>query len=248
MRAILEPGGVPLGDRASRAIPAPSTTANYQRQPCVTRRFGHAIEPQRLYLPFSAHPEVLGSTFFCPPVPAPQKPLPFHRSAQFSRRELSGPSPRARLSGIHLEFSMSRIPANAASPFLRGLNDRRTGQNHSGRAGLQHAGGAAATVGLATLSAAGAGAAGAGAGALTGYAGMASAVSTLGLGGVTTGAASAIGATAASGAALTGAAATSAVVAAAGGPIVAAGLVIGGVGVVGYGVYQLGRSIGNWFF
>jgi len=67
MRAILEPGGVLPGDRENRTTPAPTATANYQRHPCVTRRSRQALEPQRLNLPFSAHPEVLESTFFCPP-------------------------------------------------------------------------------------------------------------------------------------------------------------------------------------
>ena len=98
MRAILEPGGVSPRDRSNRATPAPIPTANYQRHSCVTRRFRQALEPQRLYLPFSAPPEVLGSTIFCPPVPAPPKtaPVPPLR-AVFATRTVRSVPPCASL-------------------------------------------------------------------------------------------------------------------------------------------------------
>ncbi len=73
----------------------------------------------------------------------------------------------------------------------------------------------------------------AGAGNLAGYAGIASAVSQLGLGGLTTTLASVLG----SGA--TGAAATAVVTSAVGGPLVMAGLLTGGTAVTAYGSYKL---------
>ena len=73
----------------------------------------------------------------------------------------------------------------------------------------------------------------AGAGALSGYAGMASAVSELGLGSVTTAIAGGIGST------TSGAAATAVVTSAVGGPLVMAGFIVGGVGLVTYGVFSL---------
>jgi hypothetical protein len=84
----------------------------------------------------------------------------------------------------------------------------------------------------------------AGAGNLAGYAGLASAVSSLGLGGVTTAIASALG----SGA--VGAAATSVVVSAVGGPAVMTALLVGGAGMSVYGGAKLferiALSMGNW--
>ncbi len=120
-----------------------------------------------------------------------------------------------------------------------GLRDGAAGEDHAARAAIRHGTGAAAVVGISAASAAAAGA-----GALTGYAGMAAAVSTLGLGGVTTTLASAAGITAASGASLAGAAATTALTAAVGGPVVAAGLVVGVVAATGYGLYRTAHWIG----
>ena len=78
-------------------------------------------------------------------------------------------------------------------------------------------------------------AAAAGAGTLTGYAGIASAVSQLGLGGVTTAVAGFMGSHAA------GAAATSLVTSAIGGPLVMGALLIGGAGFVGFEAVNLGK-------
>lgn len=104
---------------------------------------------------------------------------------------------------------------------------------------------AAGTIGAATVSAAAAGA-----GSLAGYAGMASAVSSLGLGSVTTAGASLLGYSG-----LTGAAATAACTAAVGGPLIMGGLVAGVVGATGYGLYKgagyasdclKNTSVGRW--
>ena len=87
-------------------------------------------------------------------------------------------------------------------------------------------------------------AAAAGAGNLTGYAGIASAISNLGLGGLTTTLAGALGSNA------TGAAATAVVTSAVGGPMVMAGLLVGGTAVTVYGSSKLALFIadklGKW--
>lgn len=87
-------------------------------------------------------------------------------------------------------------------------------------------------------------AAAAGAGNLTGYAGIASAVSNLGLGGLTTTLASALGSSA------TGAAATAVVTSAVGGPLVMAGLLVGGTAATVYGSSKLAvfiaGKLGEW--
>lgn len=84
-------------------------------------------------------------------------------------------------------------------------------------------------------------AAAAGAGSLAGYAGMASAVSSLGLGGATTAIAGAMGSS------VSGAAATAVVTSALGGPVIAGAILTGGAGlIVGGAVYitwQLGKKI-----
>lgn len=87
-------------------------------------------------------------------------------------------------------------------------------------------------------------AAAAGAGSLSGYAGIASAVSSLGLGGLTTTLASALGSSA------TGAAATAVVTSAVGGPVVMAGLLVGGTAATVYGSSKLAifisEKLGEW--
>lgn len=92
--------------------------------------------------------------------------------------------------------------------------------------------GAAAT---ATVTGAISSASAAGAGALSGYAGIASAVSQLGLGGLTSAAAGMMGSSA------TGAAATSVVTSAVGGPIVMGALIVGGTGAAAFGTYKAGE-------
>lgn len=80
----------------------------------------------------------------------------------------------------------------------------------------------------------------AGAGALTGYAGIAGAVSSLGLGGVTTAIAGAMGSSA------TGAAATAVVTSAVGGPVVMGAILVGGTAAASYGIYKGGQALWKW--
>lgn len=89
----------------------------------------------------------------------------------------------------------------------------------------------------ATLKVAGAvqGASLAGAGSLAGYAGLASAVSQLGLGSAMTTVAGLLGSNVA------GAAATSVVTATVGGPVVMGAILVGGLALTEYGVYELGQ-------
>ena len=75
---------------------------------------------------------------------------------------------------------------------------------------------------------------------MTGYAGMASTVSSLGLGSVTTSVAGAMGSSA------TGAAATAVVTSAVGGPLVMLGIIVAGSAGIGYGVYKGGQAIYSW--
>lgn len=95
----------------------------------------------------------------------------------------------------------------------------------------------------AVISGAIASASAAGAGNLAGYAGMASAVSQLGLGGITTTIAGMMGSSA------TGAAATAVVTSAIGGPVVMGAVIVGGTSLATYGTYELGKfaikNIGN---
>ncbi|MCT7982398.1 hypothetical protein NG796_03740 [Laspinema sp. A4] len=83
-----------------------------------------------------------------------------------------------------------------------------------------------------------------GAGNLAGYAGIASAVSQLGLGGLTTTLASALGSS------VTGAAATAVVTSAVGGPLVMAGLLTAGTAATTYGTYKMSvfvaEKLGDW--
>lgn len=92
-------------------------------------------------------------------------------------------------------------------------------------------GAAAATTVTGAISSASA----AGAGALSGYAGIASAVSQLGLGGLTSAAAGMMGSSA------SGAAATAVVTSAVGGPVVMGALIVGGAGITALGTYEAGK-------
>nr|OEJ76636.1 hypothetical protein BH720_03510 [Desertifilum tharense IPPAS B-1220] len=84
----------------------------------------------------------------------------------------------------------------------------------------------------------------AGAGALSGYAGIASAVSQLGLGGITTAIAGMMGSS------VTGAAATAVVTSAVGGPLVMGTILVGGTGAAAVGTYHLSKftadKLGTW--
>jgi hypothetical protein len=79
-----------------------------------------------------------------------------------------------------------------------------------------------------------------GAGSLAGYAGMASAVSNLGLGGVTTSIAGAMGSSA------SGAAATAVVTSVVGGPLVMGAILVMGTAGAAYGVYKGGQAVAKW--
>jgi hypothetical protein len=100
-------------------------------------------------------------------------------------------------------------------------------------------GSAAVTVGQAITSASAAGA-----GSLTGYAGIASAVSQLGLGGLTQAVAGFLGSNAA------GAAATAVVTSTVGGPVVMGALLVAGLGATAYGSGELTKmvatNLGEW--
>ena len=134
-------------------------------------------------------------------------------------------------------------PVSPLSVGFGAVLDGARGEDNSASVARQQAVGATVVVGGAVASAAASGA-----GALAGYAGLASAVSTLGGGAATTAIASAAGLTAASGASLTGAAATTALVAAVGGPAIAAVAVVGAVTATGYGVYKAAHWLGGWLF
>lgn len=81
----------------------------------------------------------------------------------------------------------------------------------------------------------------AGAGSLAGYAGMASAVSSMGLGGATTALAGAMGSNVA------GAAATAVVTSAVGGPVVMGAILVGGTAAAAYGVYEAANWVSKQF-
>ncbi len=117
---------------------------------------------------------------------------------------------------------------------IDGFVDAIAEVDRSGKKSLTAGTGAAVTVGSAVTTAAAAGA-----GSLAGYAGMASAVSTMGLGGATTAIAGAMGSS------VTGAAATAVVTAAVGGPMVMGAILISGAGATAYGVYKLSNWAGK---
>ncbi|NMF62751.1 hypothetical protein DP113_21475 [Brasilonema octagenarum UFV-E1] len=121
----------------------------------------------------------------------------------------------------------------------RAYSDKLTGTDNSTWEAIEK--GAISTF---TITKAVASASTAGAGALAGYAGTASAVSQLGLGGLTTALAGMMGSSVA------GAAATAVVTSAVGGPLVMGALLVGGTGAVAFGSDKLLRlgfeHLGNW--
>lgn len=121
-------------------------------------------------------------------------------------------------------------------PIVEGGYDANNGEDHAAEAGLNEAAFAAGAVGSGVVAASLSGA-----GALSGYAGVASSVSMLGLGPVTTGVAGLMGSSA------TGAAATTLVTAAVGGPLVMGTIIVVGVGAAGYGLYYLGNKAVGWY-
>lgn len=125
--------------------------------------------------------------------------------------------------------------ASHANTLVAGCTDASNGEDN----GLETAAGEAAfTTGVIAYKVVSASAAGAG--SLTGYAGTASAVSTLGLNGLTTAAAGAMGSSA------TGAAATAVVTSAVGGPVVMGVIIVGGTAALSYGVYKGGQWLWDW--
>jgi hypothetical protein len=119
---------------------------------------------------------------------------------------------------------------------VNGFMDGTQGKEKSTEQAIKKGVGTAAVVGTSVASAAAAGA-----GTLTGYAGVASAVSTMGLGGATTAIAGAMGTNVA------GAAATAVVTYAVGGPVVMGAILVGGVAATGYGVYKALNWLGKQF-
>lgn len=117
--------------------------------------------------------------------------------------------------------------------------DKENGINSSTWAGIEKGATSALTIAQAVTSASAAGA-----GPLAGYAGIASAVSHLGLGSLTTTIAGMMGSSA------TGAAATAVVTSAVGGPLVMGTLLVGGTGATIWGTYELSKftfeNLGNW--
>jgi hypothetical protein len=115
-----------------------------------------------------------------------------------------------------------------------GLSDGIDGRDRSVEKAASASIKATAIVGTSVASAAAAGA-----GSLAGYAGVASAVSSMGLGGATTAIAGAMGSNVA------GAAATAVVTSAVGGPVVMGAILVGGTAATAYGVYQAGNWVGK---
>lgn len=111
----------------------------------------------------------------------------------------------------------------------------RNDHDHALQVGVKEA-----TVVTASIASATAGAYTAGAGGLAGYAGIASTVSSMGLGPATTAAAGMLGSS------TTGAAATAVVTSALGGPLVAGSLLVIGTGFAAYGVCRALGSIFDW--
>ena len=117
----------------------------------------------------------------------------------------------------------------------RGYDDAKNNIDDGANVALKEG---AVTAGTVTYGVASAAASGAG--SLTGYAGMASTVSSLGMGSVTTSIAGAMGSSA------SGAAATAVVTSAVGGPLVMGAIIIVGSTGVAYGIYKGGQAIYKW--
>lgn len=117
-----------------------------------------------------------------------------------------------------------------------GIHESKQAENTSSKGLGGVAGGATTSV----ITGAIASAAAAGAGNLAGYAGMASAVSSLGLGGVTTAIAGGMGTS------VSGAAATAVVTSAVGGPVIAGAILTGGIGIAAgiavCGLWKVGKA------
>lgn len=143
---------------------------------------------------------------------------------------LSQPHNRV-LSNEQQLLDASRLPVVTIDRFCKAYLDRaHSGVDNSAQMAIKE--GVASTVIIVhAINSASA----AGGGSLAGYAGMASAVSHLGLGGLTTTIAAAMGSHA------TGAAATAVVTSAVGGPMVMGTLIALGTGAAAFGTYELGK-------
>lgn len=169
---------------------------------------------------------------------------------------LSLTSPQPAFASVHLDFSLikqlEKILSNKqlvadAKRFLnttpetvcRAYFDKLDGIDSSTWAAIEEGVTSTYTITQAVTSASAAGA-----GSLAGYAGIASAVSQLGLGGVMTTIAGMMGSNVA------GAAATAVVTSAVGGPVVMGALLAGGTGVTAFGTYKLSKftveKLRNW--
>jgi hypothetical protein len=134
------------------------------------------------------------------------------------------------LSNQHLVEEAKQYLAITPDKFCTAYSEAASGVDNSSWQIIQKG-----AVSVFTLIQAMSAAATAGAGSLTGYAGMASAISQLGLGGLTTTIAGMLGSSA------TGAAATSVVTSFVGGPLIMGILLVGGTSAAGYGTYQASK-------
>lgn len=143
------------------------------------------------------------------------------------------------LSNKQLVEDTKRFLGITPATICRAYCDQLNGVDSSTWAAIEEGGTAAFAVIQAVASASAAGA-----GSLAGYAGIASAVSHLGLGGLTTAIAGMMGSSA------TGAAATAVVTSVVGGPLVMGTLLAGGTGAAAFGTYELGKftveKLGSW--
>lgn len=138
------------------------------------------------------------------------------------------------------EIAKKPVPPNPVKTLkdnlIDGFNDGVKGDNRSSEKVAKV--GVLTTVFVATSVTS---AASAGAGTLAGYAGIASAVSSMGLGGVTTAIAGAMGTN------VFGAAATAVVTSAVGGPAVMGVILVGGTAATAYGTYEAAHWVGKQF-
>ncbi|BAY75244.1 hypothetical protein NIES25_16620 [Nostoc linckia NIES-25] len=133
-------------------------------------------------------------------------------------------------SNQHLIKDVKKFMNTTPETFCRAYSDQLNGVDNGTWEAIIQAGESFITVGTAIQSALTAGA-----GSLAGYAGIASAVSHLGLGGLTQFIAGMMGSQ------VTGAAATAVVTSTVGGPLVMGALLVGGTSAAAFGTYELGK-------
>ncbi len=143
------------------------------------------------------------------------------------------------LSNKQLVEDAKRFANTTPESFCRAYHNKSEGIDNSTWAAIEEGATSVFTITQMITSASSAGA-----GALAGYAGIASAVAHLGLGGLTTTIAGMMGSSA------TGAAATAVVTSAIGGPLVMGALLASGTGAAVFGSYELGKfgveKLGSW--